>query len=285
MIGGIAKSLIIIYEYILLSTCQNTSKVRAYSAITAFASPRYVLQFLVSPQAKTCFHLGRATEFQTLSRSVTTFILIPMVITYHGLQFFKIQQGDTVIAFNPVSKSADAKTTRFGADIALLTLNHPDFNGVENLSYGDKKPFVVSGGGEYETKEIFIRGFGLWTDYGGERKVNTVYYLIVDGIKILFLGATKALTMTEDMEEKIDGVDVLFVPVGGGDVCSPGEAHKLALFFEPKMIIPMQYSPQSLKTFLHEAGEEGADASEKLVLKQKDMEEKKGVEVAVLKAV
>ena len=81
-----------------------------------------------------------------------------MIITYNGLQFFKISQGEMTMAFNPVSKSSKSGiSSKFGADIALVTTNHPDYNGVEQLSHGDRVPFVVSGPGDYEVKEIFIR--------------------------------------------------------------------------------------------------------------------------------
>jgi len=47
---------------------------------------------------------------------------------------FKIQQGETVLSFNPVSKSSKTDiNAHFGADIALITTNHPDYNGVEQL--------------------------------------------------------------------------------------------------------------------------------------------------------
>ncbi|MBX4211005.1 MBL fold metallo-hydrolase [Candidatus Parcubacteria bacterium] len=84
-----------------------------------------------------------------------------MVITYHGAEFFKVQFGDTVIAYNPISKDSKQKTTRFGADIVLSSLNHPDFNGIDNATHGDRNPFVITGPGEYEVKGIFIKGFGF----------------------------------------------------------------------------------------------------------------------------
>ena len=52
-----------------------------------------------------------------------------------------------VIAFNPVNKSSKSDiTARFGADLyAFITTNHPLYNGVEQLTYGDRVPFVISG--------------------------------------------------------------------------------------------------------------------------------------------
>ncbi len=57
-----------------------------------------------------------------------------MIITNLGIESFKVQFGDTTIAFNPISKESKFKSTRFFADIALVSLNHPDMNGSENLS-------------------------------------------------------------------------------------------------------------------------------------------------------
>jgi hypothetical protein len=67
-----------------------------------------------------------------------------MIITYLGVEFFKVQFGDITIAFNPISKESKFKSTRFFADIALVSLNSKETNGVENLSYNGKDPFVVS---------------------------------------------------------------------------------------------------------------------------------------------
>jgi len=93
-----------------------------------------------------------------------------MVITYHGIQFFKLQFGDTVVAFNPISKKSKFKSSRFGSDIVLITSNDEDFNGVENVTSKNKKPFVIDGPGEYEVKNIFIKGALSKTKYKGKEK-------------------------------------------------------------------------------------------------------------------
>ena len=80
-----------------------------------------------------------------------------MIITYHGGQFVKISQGDTVVAANPFGKGSSYKPIRFGARIGLVSANLPDYNGVDNLSHGDKVPFIVSGPGEYEIGGITVR--------------------------------------------------------------------------------------------------------------------------------
>ena len=208
-----------------------------------------------------------------------------MIITYYGKQFFKITQGEMVLALNPISKSSKlGGSTHFGADISFITTNHPDYNGVEQLSHGDRAPFVVSGPGDYEVKEIFTKGVLGEAQIGGKKYINTIYSFSVDGINIAFLGALSNGDISKEARESIDGPDILFVPVGGKGVLEPQVAAKLASSLEPKMIIPMDYDDASLKVFLKEMGEEKAEVVDKLTLKRKDIEGKEG-EVVVLKAV
>lgn len=207
-----------------------------------------------------------------------------MIITYFGKQFVKITQGEMVLAFNPVSRDSKTGVTgKFGADIALITTNHPDYNGIDQLSHGERVPFSISGPGDYEIKEIFIKGMLSNAVLGGKKYINTIYALTIDNINIAFLGALSDSELDKDAREAIDGPDILFVPVGGNGMLNAKESAKLASSLEPKMIIPMDYDAGSLKVFLKEIGEEKAEVVEKLTLKRKDLEGKEG-EVVVLQA-
>ena len=205
-----------------------------------------------------------------------------MIITYYGKQFFKVQFGDTVIALNPVGKESKLKAARFGADIAVVSLNHPDFNGVESVTYGEKKPFAIAGPGEYEVNGVSVRGFLTQSQYEKSPKLNTVYLVELEGMKLCFLGSLHTAELSEKTREALDGLDILFVPVGGGETLSPSEAHKLATKMEPSVIIPMDYDEKTLKEFLKESGK-NPKSEEKLTIKKKDLEGKTG-EVVVLAA-
>jgi L-ascorbate metabolism protein UlaG (beta-lactamase superfamily) len=202
-----------------------------------------------------------------------------MIITYYGGEFFKVQFGDTTLAFNPISKDSKLKSSRFGADIVLSTTYHSDFNGVEQVSHGDKKPFVISGPGEYEVKEVFIKGLSSESKYGGKDLVNTTYTVSLENMNICFLGALNNSELKNETIEALDEIDILFVPIGGDGVLDPVKAYKLAVSLEPKIIIPMHYGDvganDALKAFLKEAGE-NPKPEPKLTLKKKDLEGKEG---------
>ena len=210
-----------------------------------------------------------------------------MIITHHKGEFIKISLGDTVLAFNPISKKSDISPTRFGADIAFVSLNHPDFNGVEEVTRTAKEPFVVRGPGEYEIQGVFVKGFETPSAYSPDAVRNTMYSVRLEDMNILFLGALSEKKPNLEIIEDMDSVDVLFVPIGGDGVLSAADAHELAVSLEAKVIIPIHYDgmgeKDALKVFLKEAGEESAKPTEKLTLKKKDVEGKSG-EVVVLAA-
>ena len=169
-------------------------------------------------------------------------------------------------------------------DIAQVTTNHPDYNGIDQLSHGEREPFIVNGPGDYEVKEIFIKGVISQSVIDSKKFINTIYAFSVDGINIVFLGALGDMELSKEAREALDGPDILFVPIGGGGLLDAKSATKLVSSLEPKLIIPMDYDDNKLKLFLKEMGEEKVEVVDKLTLKKKDLEGKEG-EIMVLKAI
>jgi len=201
-----------------------------------------------------------------------------MIITHHGADFFKVSHGDTTIAFNPVSKHSKLKGAKFGADIALISLEHPDMNGAEQVAHGDKQPFVIRGPGEYEVQDILIKGYPTSSTYGGQDLINTAYVVQMEKMTLLFLGALNTKTLPTDLKETLDHVDIVFVPIGGEGVLEPAPAHELAVAIEASIVIPTHWSgvgiKDALQIFLKEEGTENGNHKplEKLTIKAKDLE-------------
>ena len=116
--------------------------------------------------------------------------------------------------------------------------------------------FVIDGPGEYEIKDVFIKGFP-----------DRTYLATFEGIKLCFLGAKR------DEQDELEDIDMLFTPVN---------AYKSAVALEPAVMIPMGYNEASLKQFLKEGGEDKVEPLDKFVVKKKDLEGKEG-EIIVLK--
>jgi L-ascorbate metabolism protein UlaG (beta-lactamase superfamily) len=206
-----------------------------------------------------------------------------MVISYLGGECIKITQGDLTLAFNPPSKDSSLKASKFGADIALVSLDNEDFNGTENAAFGEREPFIISGPGEYEVKGVAVRGFGSESEYGG-KGINTIYSVALEGMNLCFLGALGSVTLPPAAKQELDNIDILFVPIGGDGVLTYEEAYKLAVQLGPKAVIPVHYGDiggkDALKSFLKEAGKD-VKAQDKLTVKRKDLDGKEA-EIIVL---
>jgi L-ascorbate metabolism protein UlaG (beta-lactamase superfamily) len=211
-----------------------------------------------------------------------------MVITHHGGQCFKVTLGDLTLVFDPISKKGGLPAVRFGADLALVTRNHPDMNGVEEVSFGGKEPFIINGPGEYEHSGVTVQGFLTKSEYGlgkdEEVAMNTVYAVSLEGMTLVHLGALNDPMLSQEAREAIDEIDVLFLPVGGDGALDAAKAAKLAVTLEPRIIIPMHYEgmgePKALELYLKEEGGT-AEKVDKLTLKKKDAAEKDGAIIVV----
>ena len=115
------------------------------------------------------------------------------------------------------------------------------------------------------------RGYGVETMYGGVKKFTTIYQVHLEGINMVFLGALGNEHIDPQILGELDDIDILFVPIGGGDVLDVPAAAKLATKFEARCIIPMHYTDAALKAFLKESGAEGVKPQEKLTVKKKDL--------------
>jgi len=210
-------------------------------------------------------------------------LISTMVITHHGGQCFKVTFGDITLVFDPISKGGTLPGVRFGADMALVSRNHPDMNGVAEVTYGEKEPFAITGPGEYEFGGVTVQGFLSKSEYGlgkgQEGAVNTIYAVRLEGMTLVHLGALSDPSLPVEAKEGIDEIDVLFVPVGGDGVLDAAQAAKLSTVLEPRIIIPMHWSgmgeAKALDAYIKEEGG-AAEKVDKLTLKKKDALDKDG---------
>ncbi|MFZ5366265.1 MAG: MBL fold metallo-hydrolase [Patescibacteria group bacterium] len=188
-----------------------------------------------------------------------------MEISYLGHSSFKIRGKTTTLVTDPYSSEMTGlKFPKVEADILTISHEHEDHNKKE-LVLGS--PFVISGPGEYEVKNVSIFGISSFHDSkeGSERGQNTIYLIEIDGIRICHLGDL-GHKLSDLALQELNGVDILFVPVGGIFTLGPRQGAEVISQLEPKIVIPMHYNfpglnpsvfgkTQTLDDFLHEMGE------------------------------
>ena len=214
-------------------------------------------------------------------------------ISWAGQSCFQISVSNSKdhsadIVIDPFDEATGLKVPNFSADILLVSHDHHDHNNIKGVK---GEPFIISGPGEYEVKEIFIKGIPSFHDdkEGKEKGKNTIYLIEAEGIKFCHLGDLGQKLLTDEQLEKIDGVDVLMIPVGGEYTISSTEAQKIISQIEPKMVIPMHYAIPKLNVkldelakFLKTMGEDSAAPQDKLTVKSSTLPKDGAMEIVVL---
>jgi L-ascorbate metabolism protein UlaG (beta-lactamase superfamily) len=204
-----------------------------------------------------------------------------MIITWYGYSCFKIQEQsrdhEVAVLFDPYAPEGGKKLPRnLTADIVTVSHDHPRHS---NTGAVAGEPFVITGPGEYEVKEAFITGVGSYHDLadGKEKGRNTLYYVNVGNLHLLHLGDLKHPLEEKHMED-LHNIDILFLPVGGGDALNAKQALDVVGQIEPKIIIPMHYRTagfcpkcDTADPFLKAIGAGKVEALPKLKIAEKEL--------------
>lgn len=209
-----------------------------------------------------------------------------MEIAYLGHSSFKIRPKNVTLVTDPFnSESVGLPFPKVEADIVTVSHNHEDHNQTGQVG---GNPFIISGPGEYEVKEVLIFGLASFHDSsrGSARGKNTIYLIEAEGMRLCHLGDLGHKLDAEQLEE-INGVDVLFLPVGGVYTLDPAEASAVVSQIEPKIVIPMHFQVKGLnpavygklataEDFLKEMGEK-AEILSKLVINREKLPEERQI--------
>ncbi|MFA6253374.1 MAG: MBL fold metallo-hydrolase [Patescibacteria group bacterium] len=157
-----------------------------------------------------------------------------MYISWHGNNYFKIQNSQHSIVLDPYSLDKNFKYGKAKGDVAIFT----DPQGVEGCKL-DEEAMVIASAGEYETKDIFV--------YGLQTNGHLIYLIIFEDVRIAFLGEYGHQPLTDKDLELVSGADILLLPVGGGAMANAKEANNIIGQIEPRLVIPSAYQVKELK--------------------------------------
>jgi L-ascorbate metabolism protein UlaG (beta-lactamase superfamily) len=204
-----------------------------------------------------------------------------MDITSLGHSSFRIRGKVATVVTDPFDSSFTGLKfpKHVAADIVTVSHNHKDHNAISQI---EGSPFIVSGPGEYEIKEVGIVGIPSHHDQD-KKELNTIYRIEMEDLSIVHLGDLGRMLTTDEVDE-LDGVDILMIPIGGTHTVDAAQAAKLVSEIEPTIIIPMHYQRPGLKdtlaplsAFLKEMGQETVTAQPKLSVSKSKLPEQKQI--------
>ena len=138
------------------------------------------------------------------------------------------------------------RAPRLNDNIILVSHGHDDHNNIEGAP---KEAFIIQNPGEYEVKNVYVRGISSFHDksQGAERGLNTIFVIDMEEIKICHLGDLGQEKLTDEQVNQIGDIDILMIPVGGKYTLDYKEAVEAVNQLEPKIVIPMHYKIPDLK--------------------------------------
>ncbi len=180
-----------------------------------------------------------------------------MIITFQGENSLKIQTGSQVVLIDPLNQRSFK-----GANAVLSTISPSPFSALET-----REPFQIEHQGEYEVNGIPIKG---WQSAHTNGKEYTIYHMVMDDISIGILGHLSK-EPNPDIQEALQGVDILVVPGGSEEYLAPHPCAKLIRQIEPGVVIPTLFDKKTLANFLKEMNQVDRTEEEKLVIKKKEI--------------
>ncbi|HKJ27415.1 MAG TPA: MBL fold metallo-hydrolase [Anaerolineales bacterium] len=208
-----------------------------------------------------------------------------MEITWYGHSCFRItERGMANVVTDPYDHTAIGyKELSLRADI--VTISHKA-SGHDNSKVIKGAKWQIDGPGEYEIGGVFLTAVPTGkSDKEGNGR-NMVFVFDYDGVNVAHLGDLKSVPSRKEVDA-FGSVDVLLVPVGGGNALSAAKAAEVVNLIEPGIVIPMHYNtPASkvelneLSAFLKQMGlSDVIEPKESIKLKKRDIPEETRVEV------
>jgi L-ascorbate metabolism protein UlaG (beta-lactamase superfamily) len=201
-----------------------------------------------------------------------------MQIFWHGLSSIRIEaktsNTEATLLTDPFPNESGLRFPRT-IEPDMLLLSHQDRTRF-NLEGAPNAPFIVSDPGEYEVKGIFAHGIqDPAAEQEGQRPI--IYRIDAEGMSIAFLGQLKRPLTPFEVEE-IGDIDILALPVGGGNVLDSKTAADAITTIEPRIVIPLYYDTDGVKeklgsveNFCKQLGVCKRQDSNKLKISKKDL--------------
>ncbi|TSC71934.1 MAG: hypothetical protein G01um101438_820 [Parcubacteria group bacterium Gr01-1014_38] len=221
-----------------------------------------------------------------------------MYFSWFGLSAFKLETKSAVLVLDPYGPTAAPRPLRAKGDIVTVSNPTSPAHGHAEGILGT--PFVINHPGEFEVKGVFVQGFpasrgeeeGSSAGVDGPKRLAgerghpkngtrepTLFTFDSEDLRLAHLGDLRAVP-SNDVLEKIDGVDILFLPVGGGDTLDPEAAMRVVNAIEPRVVVPMHFRQEGWKitekllpvsAFLREIGASKVDPVERFSIKKRDL--------------
>jgi L-ascorbate metabolism protein UlaG (beta-lactamase superfamily) len=175
-----------------------------------------------------------------------------MHVEWHGQSAFTLTGDGRKVVIDPfgdMSGLASDRGLQFEypaidvdhVDLLLITHEHVDHNGTDGIA-GD--PAVLrSTAGRLESPIGEVVAIASEHDdaAGTERGPNTIFAFDLDGTRVAHFGDFGQHELRPEQAAALEGIELLFLPVGGGPTIGAAGAEEIVEALAPRWVVPMHY--------------------------------------------
>jgi L-ascorbate metabolism protein UlaG (beta-lactamase superfamily) len=175
-----------------------------------------------------------------------------MRVSWHGQSAFTLDGDAATVFIDPWGDMSAAASRGIewnypeissppAVDLLIVTHEHVDHNAAEKI---DGEPTLVrSLAGTHESPLGQVVAIASEHDgvAGTERGPNTIVVFELDGLRIAHFGDFGQPALRPEQRAHLEGIDLLFVPVGGGFTINGATAAGIAIELGVPWAVPMHY--------------------------------------------
>jgi L-ascorbate metabolism protein UlaG (beta-lactamase superfamily) len=175
-----------------------------------------------------------------------------MHVEWHGQSAFTLTGDGRKVVIDPfgdMSGLARDRELQFeypaidvdDVDLLLITHEHIDHNGTDGIAGDPEVLRSTAGKLESPTGEVVAIASEHDDAAGTERGPNTIFAFDLDGLRVAHFGDFGQAELRPEQAAALEGVDLLFVPVGGGPTIGAAGAAEIVKTLGPRWVVPMHY--------------------------------------------
>ena len=168
-----------------------------------------------------------------------------MELVWYGLSCFRItERKHASVVTDPYDTKLGLPPLKLKADVVTISHNAKGHNFKKAIT---GIQHTLNGPGEYEIGNVFITG--ITTPSDAKTTKNVIFMYDFNGLTIAHLGDMHKVP-SQTQIEALEEVNILLLPVGGGNSLNAAQASELVSMLEPNIVVPMHYQIPSLNVEL-----------------------------------
>jgi L-ascorbate metabolism protein UlaG (beta-lactamase superfamily) len=180
-----------------------------------------------------------------------------MRVDWHGQSAFTLDGEATTVFIDPwgdmsaaASKGIEwnypAISPPAGVDLLIVTHEHSDHNAVEIIDGGPTLVRSTAGTRGSPLGDVVAIASEHDDVAGTQNGPNTIVVFTLDGIRVAHFGDFGQAALRPEQRAHLDGIDLLFIPVGDGPTIGATIAAEIAKDLAPSWVVPMHYKTDKI---------------------------------------